>query len=88
MTERPCTPGGRVLVIGHSHTYALSKALVLNPEDCFQIVNLNALENTTALTSEWLLQLSHPDYVISMVGGNAYYTVALLEHPQPFDVLV
>ncbi len=86
VNESLCAADGRVLVLGHSHTNSLSLALAEVPSSPFHVVNINTLEGAT-LTRGCLLRLGKPAHVVSMVGGNAYYQVALLEHPQRLQVL-
>ena len=77
----------KILVLGHSHTNALSMALAETPDPSFQVINVNTLDEQSDLTRQGLLRLSKPTHLVSMVGGNTYYQVALLEHPQRLQVL-
>jgi hypothetical protein len=77
------------LVIGDSHTTAISSALSRSPDDRFDIVNL-----VIAFSSENYKNKDLPDYITSLYqpkfifctfGGSEHSVFGLLEMPQPFD---
>lgn len=75
-----------VLIVGSSHTGAVSAALGLAPDPDYGVVRLSAnkLPRTNGRGAGLYAALK-PDIVILMIGGNHHHGLGLLEGPEPFD---
>ncbi len=84
------TRGARLLVIGHSHTNALSATLNQAPNPAFRVIHLNRSEDRSLLEAADPLASFRgdfePSHVVSMIGGNTYHKIALLEHDTKIQV--
>lgn len=79
-----------ILIVGHSHTEAISSAIVSDEESSVKVVNLNARDRNMSVSDK----IKSGDYLpdpggfklqASMVGGNFYNTFGLIESSVPFD---
>ncbi len=77
------------LVIGDSHTTALSSALSRSPDDRFDIVNLVTFSSSENQRNkdlpEHITSLFQPKFIFCTFGGSEHSVFGLLEMPQPFD---
>jgi hypothetical protein len=77
------------LVIGHSHTTAISSALRRSPDDRFDIVNIATFFSTEKKLQkdlpEYITTLFQPKFIFCTFGGSEHNVFGLIEMPQPFD---
>lgn len=90
----------QVLVIGDSHTHAIKQALKRRPTNTADFVQFAALrfpgvkngrdvgDLSVDRLEEMVANLLPDDLVVSCLGGNQHQKLALVQHPQPFDVLL
>jgi len=87
----------RILVIGDSHCQALLQACHerSGPEGPVRVMvrrlarvkNGKKIGDISYRRALWLVRMLGPDDVlISMLGGNAYNIIGLVQHPEPFEV--
>lgn len=89
----------KVLLIGDSHIHAIQAALeqrnLVPPELEFEALRLGSRKNSkmTADVSldgavEKVKSLSADDVFVALLRGNEFNSVGLIQHPQPFDVMM
>jgi hypothetical protein len=89
----------KILVLGDSHTHVLKRAKKLsNNQDWKNNFSINTFSKqkngktvgdvtlNEAKTAAAMLDAS--DLLVSMVGGNQYNSLGLIQHPTPFDVAI
>lgn len=86
-----------ILIVGDSHTHALKGGLKTIPQNSasLQVLRYARLKNekpigdlAEAKILELVAGLGRDDLVVSCIGGNQHQTLALIQHPQPFDVML
>lgn len=89
----------KVLLIGDSHIYAIQAALddarLVPPGFDFEALRLAALKNnemigdiTLEAALERIAALAPRDIFVTLLRGNQFNTMGLIQHPQPFDVMM
>jgi hypothetical protein len=90
-------PRVRLLVLGDSHCHAISLAHAERPADgpvmisvrrFAKVKNGNPLGDIDMPAALDLVRTLRPsDALVSVVGGNQYNSIGLIQHPRPFQVL-
>lgn len=86
--ERDASP---ILLVGHSHIGSIKLALAACPDPAIALVNFHDLDDSALVEnrgpSAKLRERYAPRHLFSMIGGNTFHRLALLDHPWPIQVL-
>lgn len=78
-----------VLIVGNSHTGALSQAIDSGKDPGLLIVRVAGRDGTPyPRLRHPLLARYQPEVVVSMIAGNHHNAIGLLEAPEPYDFLL
>lgn len=78
------------LVIGQSHTEALSEAIADHPVGNIRVINYNRPESETyrkGVFDSRMVAGIEPSIVVSMISGNFHNVLGLIEHPTRFNFM-
>ncbi|WP_443751182.1 hypothetical protein [Asticcacaulis solisilvae] len=78
------------LVIGQSHTEALSEALAAQPDSHIRVINYNRPESDTyrkGVFDPRMVAGIEPSVVVSMISGNFHNVLGLIEYPTRFNFM-
>lgn len=89
----------RIVVVGDSHTDAIKRALArgrfVDPEIAVEAYRYSRVKNGKEIgdlsepeVCELVASLGRDDLIVSTIGGNQHQTLALIQHPDRFDVML